>query len=291
MQITRAILIYVLGVFFAAALLAYPLHQVLLITGVSGPAFHKLVTLLLKLMALVGLWPLLAVLRINERASWGFALPSRKFFLGIAKGFGAGLGILLILVTALFVVGARLFEQPFEFSWTDLGLILLKGLVAGLIVGLMEEVWFRGALFSALQRFGNAFAAVFVTAALYALVHFIRADVAVAPGEVNWLSGFQVLANCFGRYTSPAIVDSALALFAAGIFLSLIRYRTGNIALCIGMHAGWVVIIKVVKSVSQVDRDSDWFFLVGSYDGVIGLLAIVWLSVLTVAYYLSGKRS
>ena len=183
------------------------------------------------------------------------------------------------------MLGVRVLDQALVLSWTLAFTLLLKGLVAGLVVGFVEEVWFRGALFSAIHRFGNALAAIFVTAALYALVHFIRADIVMVPTEIGWSSGFLVMANCFGRYSSWHIVDSFLALFAAGVLLSLVRYQTHNIALCIGIHAGWVTVIKIAKSVSQVDRSSDWLLLVGSYDGVIGILAIAWLSMLTIAYY------
>ena len=290
MLITRAIATYVVGVFVAAALLAYPIHLTLMVAGIEDVPFHKLVTRLLKVIALVGLWPLLSSLRLNGHAHWGFALRGKAFLPQVVKGFGIGVVILFIVVLALFVSGARVFDQPLNLSWTGVFTIVLKGLIAGLVVGFVEEVWFRGALFSALLKFGNVMAAVFVTAALYALVHFIRADVPVAPGDISWSSGFIVIGNCFGRFSSPAIVDSCLALFAAGVLLSLVRYQTHNIALCIGIHAGWVMTIKTVKSVSQVDRDADWFFLVGTYDGIIGIFAIVWLSGLAIAYYWFGMR-
>lgn len=284
MRITRVILIYVACVFLAAAMVAYPVYLGFTSVGLEVP-FHKLVTRLLKLFALVGLWPLLGFLRINQRIHWGFGLRRVEFLGALAKGFGIGVAILAVLVTPLFVLGARAFDQPLEISSATVSIILLKGMVAGLVVGMVEEAWFRGALFSALLKFGNSLSAIFVTAGLYALVHFIRADVPVAPIDVTWNSGFSVIAHSFGRFGSRAIVDSCLALFAAGVFLSLIRHHTGNIALCIGIHAGWVTVIKSVKSVSQVDRGSEWFFLVGSYDGVIGILAVAWLTVLAMTYY------
>ena len=290
MRITRAILIYVGCVFLAAAILAYPLYLGLVASGMDDVPFHKLVTRLLKLFALVGLWPLLSSLGINQRESWGFSFSWRRFVGQVVKGFGLGILILVALVAPLLGLGVRVLHQPLEIGFTAVFIILLKAMVAGLVVGFVEETWFRGALFSALLKFGNTLAAIFVTAGLYALVHFIRADLPVAYPDVTWSSGFTVIAGSFGRFTSPVILDSCLALFAAGVLLSLIRHQTGNIALCIGIHAGWVTVIKSVKSVSQVDRGSEWFFLVGSYDGVIGILAVAWLSGLAMAYYWFGVR-
>ena len=290
MLITRAITLYVVAVFLAAALLAYPVHLTVVAAGFEQLPFHKLVTRLLILFALLGLWPLVAWLGVNQRIHWGFGIRWKAFICQLFKGFLIGVAILVVLVVALFVFGARVLDTPLNLSVTATVVILLKGVVTGFAVGFVEEVWFRGVLFSVLHKFGNLTSAICATAALYALVHFIRADVAIAPADVGWTSGFSVLAHCFGRYTSVGIVDSALALFAAGILLALVRCHAGNIALCIGIHAGWVMVIKTVKSVSQVDHTSDWIFLVGRYDGVIGVLAIAWLTLLAIAYYWFGMR-
>ena len=203
-------------------------------------------------------------LRINDRGSWGFSLPPDQFLRQVVTGVGIGVLILVVLIAALLGVGARVVIEPLALGGAFWSMVLLKGLAAGLAVALVEEVWFRGALFSALQRIGNSIAAIFVTAALYALVHFIRAEVVIAAHEVRWSTGLSVIADSFGRYTSLSTVDSCLALFAAGVLLSLIRYHTGNIALCIGIHAGWVMTIKTSKSFTQVDPYSDWYFLWGS---------------------------
>ena len=290
MHITRVIAIYAICVFLAAAIIAYPLHHLLLSLGFADVPFPKLVTRALKILALVGLWPLLRYLRINDRDGWGFALPRRRFLTQVVIGAGIGVVILVVLIAPLVGLGARVLESSPTPGWAGWSTILIKGLAAGLAVGLLEEIWFRGALFSALRRFGNPFAAIVVTAALYALVHFIRADVVVAADEVTWSTGFSVIAHSFGRYTSLGIVDAGLALFAAGVLLGLVRLRTGNIALCIGIHTGWVMTIKTTRSLTHVDPYSDWYFLVSSYDGVIGILAAAWLSVLAIAYYWVGAR-
>ena len=67
MLITRAITLYVVAVFLAAALLAYPVHLTVVAAGFEQLPFHKLVTRLLKLFALLGLWPLVACM-LQRRA-------------------------------------------------------------------------------------------------------------------------------------------------------------------------------------------------------------------------------
>mgnify|MGYP003693691249 CR=1 FL=1 len=52
-------------------------------------------------------------------------------------------------------------------------------------------------------------------------------------------------------FTEPAlIVDSFLCLTAVGVLLGIVRALTGNIAACIGLHAGWVMVICVLRQIT-----------------------------------------
>ncbi len=77
---------------------------------------------------------------------------------------------------------------------------------------------------------------------------------------------------------------------AAGFFLALIRHRTGRIAECIGIHAGWVMVIQIFRKLTYPNTENSWTFVVGSFDGVIGLLAGVWFTALGIAYFFRYVR-
>ncbi len=286
MRTAVALLIYVAGAFVLGALLAFPLHTLLALTGAESVPFHKLAMRIVKVLALLGLWPLLSVLGLNTRVHWGFGLARARFFKEMLKGLGIGIAMLAVLVAVLLALGIRVLETGPGPMSTALVSLLVKALAAGIAVALIEECWFRGALFSAVARHGAVLPAIASTALLYALVHFIRADVPVDAGALDWSSGFVAVGNSFGRFSSPAILDSLAALFAAGVFLALVRHATGSIAQCIGIHAGWVIVIKVTRGLSHVDRDASWQALAGHYDGVIGYLGLAWLAALSTAYYL-----
>jgi hypothetical protein len=49
--------------------------------------------------------------------------------------------------------------------------------------------------------------------------------------------------------------------------------------LCIGCHAGWVWQIKVSKDLFNLNSQSEFLYLVSSYDGVVGPIVSVWLFV------------
>ena len=128
------------------------------------------------------------------------------------------------------------------------------------------------------------------TSVLYAFVHFLQPEMHVDPGALGWASGFVLLVDAFAFLFSPLqVLDSFLALFAAGILLALVRVRTNRLALCIGIHAGWVFSIKAFKRVTDSNDGSAYAFLSGSYDQVIGYLAAVFL-VLAIALYLGISR-
>ncbi len=163
--------------------------------------------------------------------------------------------------------------------------LLVKALFAGLLIGLIEETLFRGALFSVLQEALNVTGTIVFTAFLYAAVHFIRPRIEIPFDDVGWFSGFTVLSGSFSSYWNLGFLDSFLALLGAGIFLALVRFKTGHIGYCVGIHAGWVLSIKLTKQLTQPNYDSDLAFLVGYYDGIIGYLALGWLAVASLMYY------
>jgi hypothetical protein len=65
-------------------------------------------------------------------------------------------------------------------------------------------------------------------------------------------------------------------LTAVGILLALVRLRTGHIAACIGLHAGWVWIITLVRETSVPDRRNPLAWLLSQFDGVVGWLVLGW---------------
>ena len=134
----------------------------------------------------------------------------------------------------------------------DLPRAVARAVLTAASVALIEETWFRGALHGAVERAAGRLAAVFGVAVLYALVHFVRPDNAVPASELGPLAGFDALAGSFDRLSRAGIEDSLFALLGAGVLLGVLRARTGRVAECIGMHAGWVLLIQVTSKSSDL---------------------------------------
>ena len=149
-------------------------------------------------------------------------------------------------------------------------------LASGLAVAFIEETFLRGAMHSAIERESGATAAVLLTAAVYAATHFF-ASYRIPAADVTPWSGVTLLAGTLHSFVHPlAIADAFACLFAVGVVLGGVRAAAGNIAGCIGLHAGWVWVMLVVHDLAQPVRAAPWSFLLSRFDGFVGWLVLGW---------------
>ncbi|MES9912038.1 MAG: CPBP family intramembrane glutamic endopeptidase [Candidatus Sedimenticola sp. 4PFRAG1] len=265
---------------FISALLNYPLYLWLEEGMDKGP--HKLINTTAKLVAIPGFILLLRHYTLNSKQGLGYALPRPEFLREILRGWLAGFLILAALSIALFIFGIRIMK-PLP---ADLGDILLKtllvALIGGILIGFIEETFFRGGLSGALRKSHGFVATMILSSLFYAWMHFIQPPPLPPGEEFAWYSGLQMVSGAFNQYGDWATFDSFLALFGLGAFFAVVRERTGNIAYLIGLHAGFVFVIKTVRKFTAVDFDSPLVSLVGNYDGMIGYLSAAGLLVHTI---------
>ena len=280
-------LIYLGLALVLTALLYYPVFQVLDAIWEIRPdrVFYRLAMII----AALGFWPFLKFLGINNRYALGYSLDRRQFLQAFSRGLGIGVMIMTAHAILLVLSGARVPGTGIiEFS--NLSNVLLSGLLTGILVALIEESFFRGAMQYHMRRSNTILTSLIITNLLYAAVHFTRPPVPAEGTIIDWNSGWQMLAGMFYSFENVAgIADSLIALFVAGLLLSLVRERTGNIALCIGIHTGWVLMIKLTKEVTNVATDTPAALLIGSYDNVIGWAATAVLGVVTLWYWRFGR--
>ena len=108
-------------------------------------------------------------------------------------------------------------------------------------------------------------------------------------------SGVELLLGTLQAFAHPGrIADAFLALFAVGVVLGLVRAVTGNIAACLGLHAGWVWVMLVVHELSAPLRSAPLGFLLSRFDGFVGWLVFGWTAALALPlwwYYRRRSRS
>lgn len=95
--------------------------------------------------------------------------------------------------------------------------------------------------------------------------------------EVAWDSGFRLLGGALANLSHPlTIIDSFVTLTLVGLLLALARRRSGAIAACIGLHMGWVWVIKATLAVSHEAEPSAFSHFVSRFDGYTGWLVAAW---------------
>jgi uncharacterized protein len=256
------------------ALLTYP-AWLLLHPYFSFP-FHRIGERIGMLVFLAGFVLVARRLGLADRASLGYGLPRRAFVRELLVALLLGVLSMAAVVGLMSLCGLLDWSSAAQAgSGALLKLIALRAL-SGLAVGFIEETALRGAMQTAIARESGNTAAVLITALIFAATHFF-ASYHIAPQEVTAHSGFALLGGTLAAFAHPLpVADAFLALTAVGVVLGLVRVASGNIAACIGLHAGWVWVILVAHELSHPRRDAPLAFLLSRFDGVTGWLVLAW---------------
>lgn len=285
MRIFALFLALLMAALIGAAALTYPAW--LLVELVSEQPVHRVMHRVAMLLALIGLIVLTRRLDLWNRAAMGYGVPRAQFLRQFVWGAVSGIALMVPLVALLLGWEIRIPREELSTRW---GLLVLQGALAGIVIAAIEETFFRGVLFSGLRRSAGMAAAVILPSLLYAALHFLTGKLRIPKEEVDWEHGFVVLGKLFELYAHPALlIDSFLALFVLGVLLALVRARTGAIAASMGLHAAGVCVIAVLREQTIVDRSSTYGWLVGTYDGVIGWLALIWFLLIAGSFAVSSR--
>jgi membrane protease YdiL (CAAX protease family) len=267
----------IFGTLLLAALLAWPAWLLAHALVPEWP-FHRVVSRFWQLLLLIGIVLTLRRLGLRGREDWGYGLPRARFLREAGAGLAIGLATMLPMTLTMLALGIVQFRTGFDAAM--LVNSLMGGLLAGFGVAMLEETFFRGLMYRAISRESGFAAAAWSTALVYSAVHFL-ARAKIPADEVAWDSGFRLLGGALAHFSDPlSIADSFVTLVLVGLMLAIVRRRTGAIAAGIGLHMGWVAVIKVTMGLTRVNEDADWSFLVGPFDGYTGWLVAGWAALL-----------
>jgi membrane protease YdiL (CAAX protease family) len=269
--------------FVAMAVFSYP-AWLLLHPHFDFP-FHRIWSRIGYLWLLVTIWPLLRYLRLNNRESLGYGLPRRAFLREVGIAFGLGLATMLPVVLIMGALGLIEIKAGLSLDAVGWAKLALQGALTGIFVSLGEETFTRGAMYSAIARESGPAKAIVLTALIYASLHFIG-KAHIPADQVGPGSGFDLIAISLRSFAYPlGIVDAFLCLLAVGTLLGLVRRLAGNIAPCIGLHAGWVFVITFLRNTTDPVRANPLEWLLSNFDGVVGWLVLAWTAVISFFIY------
>lgn len=250
MRLVISLLVYFVVVFVGGALLAPWLYWLAVwsaghwhwhwLAALAAKPFHRFLDRSLLGMAVLGLWPLLRTAGMASGKEIGI-FKKKHAFTDLFRGFAVGWVSLAgaALLSCLFGVRVLTFSH-------DLGHGLLAATMTAIIVAVLEEVLFRGALFGILRKAMPWPAALVISSAIYSLAHFIAKADWGAP--VQWSSGLALLRAMMMLH--PPFVPAFFTLFVAGLILGLAYQLSGALFFSIGLHAGWIFWLKALRLVS-----------------------------------------
>ena len=135
----------------------------------------------------------------------------------------------------------------------------------------------RGAMHTAIERESGPWTAALLTAPLFAVLHFF-AKASIPAAQLGWGSGFDLLAALVRAawVIRRWCFDAFLSWLLVGLILSLTRVLTGNIAVAIGLHAGWVVVLRMLQEATGSGDAPAYSAWVGRFDGLLGYWLLPW---------------
>lgn len=289
----RAILIFLCFVVLAyllGAVLAYPLK--LLLDSFIDLEYKKYINYATLFCGLLVSGMYLKTCGVLSLPGFGYAGDAKRFATLLFKAFIYGIGIIILIELFLFVLGIHEFDSRRAYTFDEFAIRIIKGLISGLLISILEESIFRGGLFAGLHKRTGAVMAVVVSSLLYSAVHFIRYREVPEGLEPGWFTGLYMMPDAFRRFYEWSILDYFLTLFMFGVLLALLRLRFNNIAACIGLHAGVVAAIKTADYYGNRTYDSQFDFLVNHYNSTFGWLSFAFILLFSMLFYFNqlGKR-
>lgn len=177
------------------------------------------------------------------------AKPKLKSFL---------IGLAISIFASVLIIPVVIDGETFLFSIKSFDYYLYrvaKYLIAAVVISIIEESFFRGLMFSSLRTRFNFWLAAVITSLFYASVHFIAPVKSWSYPKGDLLAGVNYLFVIFSEMFQYAYLKPYLALFLVGMVLCFLMYRTGSIWLCMGIHTGWVLVMKLTKSFSYLNPE------------------------------------
>lgn len=291
MRPLRSLLIYIIAVFIGGALLAPPLYWLVqwiahtfpndTLRKIAAAPFHRYVNRAILGIALIGLWPLVKSLGFTSAAELGLVKPSEQW-----KKLGAGflLGFISLAIVAGLAFACHARQLNPKLSDGQIAQKLFGAAGSAVVIAILEEILFRGALYGALRKVFHWILALVLSSMFYALMHYFES--AKSTDAVTWLSGLQLLPLMLRNLGNlQAVIPGFFNLTLAGMLLGWAYQRTGNLYFSIGLHAAWIFWVKAYAIVTSLTPTANaWWWGSGRMAIVNGWVALPVLAAALVVF-------
>ncbi|MCB0335372.1 MAG: CPBP family intramembrane metalloprotease [Bdellovibrionales bacterium] len=196
--------------------------------------------------------------------------------------FGLSLSLLSSLVIYVYLLQTDVLSIQLRETWYYIRKIPVV-ILAAFLISLIEEGFFRViCLQTAKEKLGFLVAAILISL-LYASVHFIAPLKSFHYLQGEYAAGFVYLSAVFGSVLRAELLPAFAGLWIVGMVLSLAIERAKSLYLCLGLHTGWIIALKLVTFTSSVNLNFE-SALARRY--VLVAFPVTWLALLAVVAFL-----
>ncbi len=249
--------------------------------------FGKVMRRILMVVALIVFLVFRKSLRFGALVSSGLKIRPgflRQFLFGFLL---AGLPLLIYYGLGL-LTGAWIIHIDYDSAGVTI-LYIIKYALIGCLIGVIEEILFRGFVLQSFLESMSLPVAVCACSLIYSMLHFFKADVFVSTGFQPFV-GFVTIAQFFKPIFFEFFINipAIIGLFLVGVVLSYAFIKTKSLYLSIGLHTGMVFMMKADGMfLVRVREKLGWLF--GDSKLVTGVL--VWFLLIFILFVIRGIYS
>lgn len=272
---------YVVAIVLVSSLVAPFFYWIVSLAPFEMPPFRRVFNRALMISALLCVIPMAVHWRMGSELKK--ALTDSRWWKTFSLWFLLGIASLSLLVVGQLYWGGRIWRIDLPgYKLAEIG-------GTSILVSFLEETLFRGALLLALKPYlkGKIFIWAVLISILFGAGHFIQGR--DLGGAVHGWSGFEQWGEIFTF--SSADADTwlrFLSLVLVGFSLSCLTIRRHSLWPAIGLHAGWVVVMRLSDRVTS-NPDKLWTIWFGR-DVATGIPALILLGTMTMLILCMRQR-
>ena len=205
-----------------------------------------------------------------------------------------------VAVLSVYVAIQTYFGQA-EISFQNVAIVkwisrIILAVLTGLLIGSIEEFFFRGALFQFCKKLWASpnrglLLSLFITNIFYAIVHFVHAKRPFIDSTPTFHDSLKLLSAPFVSFSEiGAIWPGLIGLFIFGLMLNGLYLRTKSLYASIGLHAGAVFFIKTDGLLVHFGSNNLLWGSGKMHDGIVGWFALAALYGILILFIKKSER-
>ena len=195
--------------------------------------------------------------RITSFKAVGFTKP---FASTASKWFIYGFCMILFIYAGTYTLNA--IELKPELVLGGFLSNLDNAILAGVLIGLFEEIVFRGLVFRMFYTALKPIPAIIASSVFFAILHFKASSTSlesVPPIDIGFADGLSIAFETITALVTHFDFTYLAAIFLVGVVLHQAFLITNNLWANVSLHAGWVFTIKGIGGMFQTTEAANLF--------------------------------